>query len=73
MNWFTWKRTGILGCVGTAIFFAGFTICKWAGSEPGVSWANGVLYSFIFGGFVVVSIVNTKWQVAWIGKTFYGK
>jgi hypothetical protein len=73
MNWFTPKRIGILGCVGTAIFLSGFTICKLAGSEPGVSWTTGVLYALIFGGFVVASIVNTKWQVAWIGKRFYGK
>jgi len=44
MNWFTPKRIGILGCVGTAIFFSGFAICKLAGSEPGVAWKTGVLY-----------------------------
>jgi hypothetical protein len=73
MNWFTWKRTGSLGSVGTAIFLSDFSICKVAGSEPGVSWKTGVLYSLIFGGFAVVSIVSTKWRITWIGKTFSGE
>ena len=73
MNWFTPKRTGILGCVGTAIFFSGFSICKLAGSEPGVSWATGVFNSLLFGVVVAGGIVVTKWRIAWIGKTFYGE
>jgi len=73
MNWFTPKRIAISGCVGTAIFFAGFSICKWAGSEPGVSWATGVFNSLLFGVAVAGGIVVTKWRIASLGKMFYGE
>lgn len=73
MNWFTPKRIGILGCVGTAIFFAGFTICKLAGSEPDVSWHTGVFNSLLFGVVVAGGIVVTKLRIASIGKMFYGE
>jgi len=73
VNWFTWKRIGILGGIGSAIFFAGFSICKLAGSEPHVSWREGLFDALAFGTFVILCIVFRNAKAAVIGKMFYGE
>ena len=73
MDWITPRRLGIIGSVGFAVFFAGFTTCKLAGSEPNVSWRTGLLYALGFGGFLAGWLLCFKSKAATTEKLFYGE
>lgn len=71
MNWLTDKRMVILGGTGSAIFFAGFSICKLAGSEPHVSWGEGTFNALLCGIVVILALFCTKLNNALIRRMFY--